>query len=227
MLIKTKMKSKLYKIASVILLLSIAACDVERIPETQISDASFWKSESDVRSAANYLYTFLPGFTRDEAWSDNAYGVQSDPISDGTRLAPATAADYSAPYQLIRAANNIIEKVPYASVEDNVKSRYIAEARFFRAYGYVQLVQKYGNVPLILKTLVQNSPELTQPSGNRAQIMAQIYQDLDFAFANLPTPKTRATEGYPIQLLLHLNPKLLFLKVRGHVITVMATRLLT
>jgi hypothetical protein len=77
MLIKTKMKIKFYKIAGIFLLLSMAACDVERIPETQISDASFWKSESDVRSAANYLYTFLPGFTRDEVWSDNAYGVQS------------------------------------------------------------------------------------------------------------------------------------------------------
>jgi hypothetical protein len=196
MLIKTKMKIKFYKIAGIFLLLSMAACDVERIPETQISDASFWKSESDVRSAANYLYTFLPGFTRDEVWSDNAYGVQSDPISDGTRLAPATAVDYSAPYQLIRAANNIIEKVPQASVEENVKRRYMAEARFFRAFAYVQLVQKYGNVPLILKTLVQDSPELSQPANKRAEIMAQIYQDLDYAFANLPTPKTLGTAGY-------------------------------
>src|SRR5690606_28101482 len=130
------MKTPFHKIAPILLLLLMAACDVERIPETQISDASFWKSESDVRSAANYMYTFLPGFTRDEVWSDNAYGVQADQISDGTRLAPATAVDYSAPYQLIRAANNIIEKVPPAPVEESVKIRYVAEARFFRAFAY-------------------------------------------------------------------------------------------
>jgi hypothetical protein len=190
------MKTPFHKIAPILLLLLMAACDVERIPETQISDASFWKSESDVRSAANYMYTFLPGFTRDEVWSDNAYGVQADQISDGTRLAPATAVDYSAPYQLIRAANNIIEKVPPAPVEESVKTRYVAEARFFRAFAYVQLVQKYGNVPLILKTLVQNSPELSMPANARLEVVTQIYQDLDYASANLPAPKTLGTAGY-------------------------------
>ncbi|TDE18186.1 RagB/SusD family nutrient uptake outer membrane protein [Dyadobacter psychrotolerans] len=190
------MKKILYKIPVLLLIVSLLACDVERLPETQISDASFWKSEADIKAAANYLYTFLPGFTEDEVWSDNAYGTQSDPISDGTRLAPATSADYTAPYQLIRAANNIIEKVPPAPVTDAIKNRYIGEARFYRAYGYIRLVQKYGNVPLILKTLQNDSPELNEPAKPRAEIMKQIYEDLDFAAANLPTPTVLGTAGY-------------------------------
>ena len=190
------MKTTIYKIPVILFLLCILGCDVERIPETQISDASFWKSESDIKAATNYLYTFLPGFTRDEVWSDNAFGTQADQISDGTRLASATATDYNAPYTLIRAANNIIEKVPPAPVTDVIKTRYIAEARFFRGYGYVQLVMKYGNVPLILKTLQNDSPELTQPANSRQEIMKQIYEDLDFAAANLPTPTVLGTAGY-------------------------------
>ncbi|GAB2787239.1 RagB/SusD family nutrient uptake outer membrane protein [Rhabdobacter roseus] len=190
------MKMSFYKLPVVLLLLSLVACDVERLPETQITDPSFWKSESDIKSATNYLYTFLPGFTKEEVWSDNAYGTQPDPISDGTRLPPATATDYSAPYQLIRAANNILEKVPDAPVEQGIKDRYMAEARFFRAFAYVQLVQKYGNVPLILKTLQENSPELSQPANPRREVMGQIYADLDVAAATLPTPTALGNAGY-------------------------------
>ena len=191
------MKTTIHRITgALLLLLIIIACDVDRIPETQISDASFWKSESDIKSATNYLYTFLPGFARDEVWSDNAFGTQPDPINDGTRLAPATATDYNTPYQLIRAANNIIEKVPPAPVTEAIKTRYIAEARFFRAYGYIQLVIKYGSVPLILKTLQNDSPELNAPANSRQEIMKQIYDDLDFASANLPTSTILGTAGY-------------------------------
>ncbi|GEO06117.1 hypothetical protein AAE02nite_37810 [Adhaeribacter aerolatus] len=190
------MKTTIFKIPLIILSFCFLGCEVERIPETQISDLSFWKSENDIKAATNYLYTFLPGFTRDEVWSDNAFGVSPDPISDGTRLAPATATDYSTPYQLIRAANNILEKVPPAPVTDDIKNRYLAEARFFRAFAYVQLVQKYGSVPLILKTLQEDSPELSEGAAPRQAIMDQIYEDLDYAAVNLPSFSSLGGAGY-------------------------------
>lgn len=170
------------------LLAGLASCDVNRLPETNISDDSFWTSESDIKTANNYLYTFLPGFSNDEVWSDDAFGLASSTISDGSRLAPATAVtDYNSPYLLIRAANNVVEKAPRAAVTPAVLDRYLAEARFFRAWAYFSLVQKYGSVPLILKTLDENSPELRQPAAAREVLVEQIYSDLDFAIANLPT----------------------------------------
>lgn len=190
------MKIKIFKIPVIIFTLCLFGCEVERIPETQISDLSFWKSESDIKSASNYLYTFLPDFNLNEVWSDNAYGISSNSISSGNRLAPATSEDYSDPYKIIRAANNIIEKVPGAPVSDVIKSRYIAEARFFRAYAYSLLVQKYGKVQLILKTLQQNSPELTQGVDTRKQVTDQIYADLDYAALNLPTHTALGAANY-------------------------------
>ncbi|QRR01800.1 RagB/SusD family nutrient uptake outer membrane protein [Dyadobacter sandarakinus] len=170
------------------LLAGVAACDVNRLPETNISDLSFWTSESDIKAANNYLYTFLPGFNNDDVWSDDAFGLASNTISDGSRLAPATAGnDYNAPYNLIRAANNILEKAPRATVSPAVLDRYLAEARFFRGWAYFSLVQKYGSVPLILKTLDENSPELTEAPASRETLLDQIYSDLDFAIVNLPT----------------------------------------
>ncbi len=178
---------------SVLCLITIAACDVERIPETQITDPSFWKSETDLRSATNYLYTFLPGFGEEESWSDNTYGLQANPVSDGTQLPPATSTYFSAPYSWIRAANNVIEKSVLVDVSDAIRERYVAEARFFRAFAYFQLVQKYGGVPLITKTLTETSPELGEPAKSREEVISQVYQDLDFAIGKLPKPSALGT----------------------------------
>lgn len=187
-----------YLFLALALTTGLPACEVDRLPETSISDETFWNSESDIKQACNYLYTFLPQFNTEDVWSDDAFGLASNGISDGSRQAPATAGDFNTPYQLIRAANNIIEKAPraQATVGAAVIDRYVAEARFFRAWGYYSLVQKYGSVPLILKTLTDNSAELQAPANSRAEIFEQIYQDLDFAASKLPTPTALGNADY-------------------------------
>jgi starch-binding outer membrane protein, SusD/RagB family len=186
--------------ATCLLLLSIVACEVDRFPETSISDATFWRSETDLISACNYLYTFLPGLNTEDVWSDDAVGLTSNQISDGSRLAPSTDGNWNSPYQLIRAANNIIEKGPNSvkagAVNQALLDRYLGEAQFFRAWAYFQLLQKYGDVPLILKTLDDKSPDLQSPQTPRDKVIDQIYQDLDFAIANLPTMAILGTANY-------------------------------
>lgn len=193
------MKSKFkYIFSTCLLFLGMTACEVDRLPETSISDATFWRSQTDLIAATNYLYTFIPAFNNEDVWSDDAIGLTANSISDGSRLAPATDGNYSNPYILIRAANNIIEKAPRASENTSaaVIDRYVAEARFFRAWGYYNLVQRYGNVPLILKILDDNSPELTAPASPREEIISQIYQDLDFAASKLPTMAALGTANF-------------------------------
>ena len=59
--------------------------------------------------------------------SDDSFGLVSNNISDGSRLAPATAtADFNANYTLIRAANNILEKGPKTGIAPNTLDRYLA-----------------------------------------------------------------------------------------------------
>ncbi len=193
------MKSKFkYILSTCLLFLGITACEVERLPETSISDATFWRSETDLIAATNYLYTFIPAFNTDDVWSDDAIGLTSNAISDGSRLAPSTDGTYNNSYVLIRAANNIIEKGPKAASTTSaaVIDRYIAEARFFRAWGYYNLVSRYGDVPLITKILDDSSPELTSPASPRAQIFDLIYQDLDFAASKLPTMAALGTGNF-------------------------------
>ncbi len=191
---KNSLKNILAISASV---LFFTGCEVERLPETNISDATFWRSESDLKTANNYLYTFLPDFNTDDNWSDDAFGLASNSISDGSRLAPATAtADFNNQYLLIRAANNILEKGPKTGIAAATLDRYLAEAKFFRAWAYFNLLQRYGGVPLITKTLTDDSAELTAGSASRDEVLTLIFADLDFAGAKLPTPTALGTADY-------------------------------
>ncbi|MFV0564601.1 MAG: RagB/SusD family nutrient uptake outer membrane protein [Flavobacteriaceae bacterium] len=195
---------KLNNIIKTVALSSVAwfalSCDVDRIPETTITDPAFWNNESDLKAAANTLYLTLPGLPEtDDTWSDDAYGTSSNDISDGSRLTPGSDGFYGDQYVVIRRANNILEKsqrVIDAGVSQDIVDIYNAEARFFRAWSYFNLLQRYGGVPLILKTLTENAPELQDPKSSREEILAVIYADLDFAASKLKAPSAMASADY-------------------------------
>lgn len=166
--------------------LLISGCKkIDRLPETEIPDTGFWNSESDLISAANRLYQELDGDWVDNR-ADDAVNTSPNAVSTGNRSVPNTSADWNDRYDEIFTANNILEKGVKAKVTDAIRNRYFAEARFFRAYAYFKLLKLYGDVPLLLKTLSVTSPELYMPRTPRAQVIQQIYDDLDFAATWLP-----------------------------------------
>ncbi|MDO9375443.1 MAG: RagB/SusD family nutrient uptake outer membrane protein [Ferruginibacter sp.] len=159
---------------------------LDRLPETQFSDADFWNTETDLINAANRLYQQLDANWVDNRADDAVNQGGPNSISNGNVIIPNTSGDWSDRYDEIFTANNILEKGTRTTVTDAVRNRYFAEARFFRAYAYFSLVQKYGDVPLVLKTLEINSPDLLMPRATRAAVMTAIYDDLDFAALWLP-----------------------------------------
>jgi hypothetical protein len=162
-----------------------SSCKIDRTPETTFSDADFWNTETDLMNACNRLYQQLPGDWIDNR-ADDAVNTAPNSVSTGNRSAPTTSADWNDRYNEIFTANNILEKAGKAQVSDAIRNRYYAEARFFRAYAYYKLVKIYGDVPLLLKTLLVNSPELTMGRTPRADVVKQVYDDLDFAAQWLP-----------------------------------------
>lgn len=160
---------------------------LDRLPETQFSDADFWNSETDLINAANRLYQQLDANWIDNRADDAVNQGGPNSISNGNISVPNTSGDWSDRYDEIFTANNILEKAGRANVSDAIKNRYFGEARFFRAYAYLSLVKKFGDVPLVLHTLDITSPDLLMPRTPRAEVMQSIYDDLDFAAQWLPT----------------------------------------
>jgi len=173
---------------SLLCLVFLSACELDRLPETTLTDANFWKSEVELRGACNRLYEQLGGFSHDRR-SDELVGTTSDAVSAGNRTVPATDdSNWRDVYRKINVSNNILEKAVSSTVPEEVKDRYMAEALFFRAYNYFGLAKRYGGVPLLLHPFDRtDDPDIVRGRDPLADIVAQCYADLDIAIRNLPT----------------------------------------
>lgn len=183
--------SILYKSIKVLGLATVIAlttnsCSLDRFPESDFSDADFWNTENDLKFAANRMYQQLNPRWLDSRADDNQDKISVNQTSNGSWSIPATSGEWDNPYDVIFTANNILEKGGKAGVTDEIKNRYFAEARFFRALSYFDLVQRYGDVPLVTKTLDYDSEELTMGRTPKEEIAALMYEDLEYAKEWLP-----------------------------------------
>lgn len=184
------MKKIFYNTFILASLLFLGSCSLDREPETTFSDAAYWKTEKDLRGACTRLYNLLDGFSHDTR-GDELVRTSADDISSGNRSVPSTSDSWTDPYYRIFTANNIIQKASEMTLTDGAMNRWVAEASFFRAYYYFDLVKKYGDVPLILKAFNSTSdPEITKPRDSRESVIQQCYKDLEFAAQWLPTRAT-------------------------------------
>lgn len=89
-------------------------------------------------------------------------------------------------YSIIHNCNTVIDKVKNSenANTDDLKI-YEAEARFFRAYCYFNLVRAWGDVPLI-DFPVADANQANIPKSPAADIYKLIDEDLAFATQNLP-----------------------------------------
>lgn len=82
-------------------------------------------------------------------------------------------------------ANVLISKLPNAAMDENLKARYDAEARFLRAFFYFDLIRFFENVPLFtapvsageMYNMVQEDPEI---------VLDYIEEDLKDLIPTLP-----------------------------------------
>ena len=98
----------------------------------------------------------------------------------------------------VTRANTILVKLDgdIPDLDDNVRKRYIAEAKVLRAYYYFDLVRQFGNIPLMTEPL-STSEIYNVEQVSPDKVYAQIESDLKEATAetNLPDQVPSAEEG--------------------------------
>jgi len=117
------------------------------------------------------------------------------------------AGFWSKYYTGVYRANLLLQKINggIPGLTDAVKTRYIAEVKFLRAYYYFGLVRLFKNVPLFT-TPVPTSDIYTVTQAKPEAVWAQVEKDLTDAIAGLPsvvptTDNGRVTKGAALALM--------------------------
>lgn len=184
------MKNILYfALAGTLMLGSCQKDFLDRAPQNSISETLFWKTENDVYLAVNALYAELPGegLIYEDAAADLAHAQYpwestSNVISSGV-VPTTTNAGWN--FVGIRKANFFLENVDKATMDESLKSRYKAEVRFVRALKYIDLINKFGDVPII--TSVLSISESNVPRNSKEEVTSFVLSELKAIAGILPT----------------------------------------
>lgn len=212
---------KYFKIFSIALsMLFVISCDkdfLEKNPPDRLPEAGFINSADRAKLAVNGIYQQLQSSDLYADYLPKFLGVPSGEIllSNTSPLAlnnfSYDASDtymlntYAAFYAGIKRANAVIAEVPAVSMDENLKARYIAEAKFLRAFYYWNLTNMWGDVIIITEPLKSPDDALIAKSS-QADVYKLIIQDLQDAILNLPpsygpSDIGRATKGAARSLL--------------------------
>lgn len=212
---------KYLKIFSIALsILFIVSCDkdfLEKTPPDKLPEVGFINSADRAKLAVNGIYQQLQSSDLYADYLPKFLGVPSGEIllSNTSPLAlnnfSYDASDtymlntYAALYAGIKRANSVIAEVPEVSMDENLKARYIAEAKFLRAFYYWNLTDMWGDV-IIITTPLKSPDDALIAKSIQADVYKLIIQDLQDAIPALPTsygPSDlgRATKGAAQSLL--------------------------
>lgn len=101
-----------------------------------------------------------------------------------------TALNATNNYGKLRVINTFLSDVNAGTLPQFTKNKLRAQAQFFRAWRYFDLVRLYGGVPLVLSPLAAVGVEAKQldflPRNTTSECFAQIVRDLDSTIASVP-----------------------------------------
>ena len=212
-----KLKSKLYISMLGAVLLMAPGCNdkLEEEPRSVLTPAYFGTAqgmEAGVTAAySGFRYFYgtegsmqLTVYGTDEYTAGqegtrtyNAYDVAAVNASNAVFAGP-----WNRHYTYINTCNGIIELGPTVQMDETLKNRLIAEAKFLRAQYYFNLVRLYGDVPLNLTFNTTPTTEATR--APLADVYTAIIKDLTEAITALPDKQPqpgRAAKGPAMHVL--------------------------
>lgn len=188
----------------------------------------FWSSEEDLNLGlvATYAALQLDGILggtstiqhpvrsdlgRPNNWNANAIGLNTLTFNENSQIVTQRWRDS---YIGIYRANQVLENIGNVDIDNDLKIKIEAEARFLRAFFYYSLYRGYNKGSVIIHASV---PEMRNDFYKKPSPAVDVYnlilEDLEFAYQNLPEnyidsqDKGRATWGAASAMLgkLHIN----------------------
>lgn len=209
------MKYKKYKfpLIAIVILVTIFSCSEDYIdvkPEGVFLSESYYLNEDQAYTGVVAAYDLLRknsgGFenmvTMMNAGSDDHYAGGGN-STDGAGIqsfSNYTLNQFEIPksfwddfYRGVSRSNILIVKLPDATMDENLKARFMAEAKALRGYYHFNLVRLFKNVPLITEVILP-SEMYNVVQATPEEVYTQIETDLLEAIPDLPIKITNDAE---------------------------------
>ncbi len=216
-----KIKGNSKKILMLVIISLFLNCDnvLDEKVKTFYTEDTFYQTKEDAFLAINGIYGHLGGtfdsapnangfyfanyWTANAVMSDNGQeNIPGSPFDEMSKfvLTPENAVVsqiWSNIYLSINAANLAIIHIPDIDMDEALKNELMGEAYFMRGLLYFELVRFYGDVPLQLEPTKKFESDAYLPRSPKADVYAQIFDDLGKAESKLPEIQTGDDKGRP------------------------------
>lgn len=196
------------------LTLAMMSCSIlEEEPNSFISPVNYYKTKSDALAALTSAYAPLSvnGFVSrnfvilGEITTDNMFPLANN--NDRVQLDNYVQTPQNVIlretwqnfFTGITRSNVVINRVPNIEMDVTLRDRIVAEATFLRAFYYFQLVQYFGNLPLVTTETVSLDQVSFPERVSTDEIYNQIIADLKAAETVLPVTYPSADNGRATQ----------------------------
>lgn len=171
----------------------VSACTdiLEEVPKDFISAGNFYQNTQQVEDGLTGAYRGMWGDIDGNAYLNmgelhNDWSVASGSYASvanfdlplGSRTYSRLRSSWRGFYRIIMRANTIMTKAPLVEdMDENTRTRIIAEAHFLRAWSYFNLLRRWGPLPLITEEF-SGASELAVPRAPIEQVQQLIIDDL-------------------------------------------------
>ncbi|AXP82043.1 SusD family protein [Mariniflexile rhizosphaerae] len=195
-----------------VLVISNSACSddfFDKNPLDAVSDATFWKSESDAKLALVGCYNNGGAWSGEDFWTPRGiiyldfmagFGSEKelipDRFTDGT-LDPsywAVEGYWDNTYRKIVTCNNFLSHIDDIEMDATIKANMIAEVRTIRAYQYFNLSFFFSDVPLFKNVLTVDEANNIERTP-KADIMNFVETELEESYLDLPLTRPISEDG--------------------------------
>lgn len=176
-------------------------------PTDQLTEGNFFTNSNDFETILNEGYRLLRTpynvhYVIGDIASDDAYNSklnndvnrisinESNVSSDNSVLSTIWSGNYA----VISKANIVLDKIDNSTMENELKNRYIGEAKFLRSLMYFNLIRIFGDVPLVLTEVVSPEEAFEFSREPIDKIYDQIITDLTDSEKLLPDVYTKNSD---------------------------------
>lgn len=203
-------------LASAILLLFTSCNDLDLAPTNKFTEGNYWTSPEKANMVLNMAYSQMTNndyFFKTEALSDNMYEGRGSSSEKAISSGQADASngrfsdEWKDCYAGIKTCHTFLENVDrIPEMDETLKNRMKAEARFIRAYLYFRLTTWFGDVPLFEQDITLSDSK-TISRKPQAEVLAFVQKELDAVIEFLPAKENytgadrgRITSGAAVAL---------------------------